>query len=112
MPIRQDLLLGNTVELTYDLGDPVWEIRGSQDGAQSHYVYPRQSNAVPLELQLRGFESRFQSTSSISTLSVPGSVENNQTVISCKLIEMPGDDYISYILNVVGNERIMNVCRA
>ncbi|CAI8046189.1 hypothetical protein GBAR_LOCUS25525, partial [Geodia barretti] len=59
LPIRQDILLGNTAELTCDLGDPVWDIRGSQDGAQSRYVFPRQINAVPPVLQLRGFESRF-----------------------------------------------------
>ena len=101
--MTQDVALGDRVELTCDLGDPVWVIRDIQDGEES-YIHPQEINPVPPVLQNRGFISDYQISSRRSLLRIPGSSENNQTLISCQILADSDDDNAFYIiLNVIGS---------
>lgn len=91
------------MKLNCSISHPKWVITGSQDGDMSHYIYPLNSN-ISSVLQERGFVSTFQFTTEgtlISSLSIRGTVENNQTVISCQVIGTTTGN-LPYILNVIG----------
>ena len=101
LPVMHDVSLEKTAELTchytYSDDEPLWEVNGSWS------IHPLESNPVSPGLLERGFRSKYINDQYlILLLEVRGSVENNQTTISCKPLH--GTQIIvSYILNVIGN---------
>ena len=101
-----NVIVGDTVEFNcsamYELK---WVISNSKNGTQPYYIYPMGSSPIPLSLRERGFFSQHIVTSTlwiIALLRVVGSVENNETEISCQLAGHTAD-IASYFLIVIGN---------
>ena len=98
---RAELICNHNIITSLDI---IWVITGSRDGEGSKAIHPLDGNPVPLVLQQRGFESEHQVLDEgVLTLSlkVLGSEENNQTEISCKLVDET-ESIETFVLYVIG----------
>ena len=99
---RAELICKHDIITSLDI-IPIWVITGSRAGERSKAIHPLDDNPVPLVLQQRGFESEYLALDGVLSLSlrVLGSEENNQTEISCKLVDET-ELIESFVLNVIG----------
>ena len=111
LPIGQDVIVEKRTELICDYAnqeenDPVWVVNDSQNN--EYFIYPLDLHPIPSDLQGRGFVSEHHSTTKKVSLRVLGSIQNNQTVVSCWLLHNTLDHpIVSYIINVIGNKVIL-----
>ena len=75
------------------------------DGTSNMTIYPSNDKPVPQELSDRGFESEstyYEPSEFINKLFVLGSMQNNQTIINCRLKIDHTQLVESFIMTVIG----------
>ena len=103
--ISEVVILGRNASFFCNSSDSKWVIE--EKGNITRTIYSTDVSAVPPVLRERGFVL----LPTVNKLIVFGSVENNQTVISCWFLDTMNSELISsYIMTVVGNGQ--RVCMA